>query len=48
MADMLGSTRETISRCMKSFEKKGMIKFVGKKILVKNPSELSIYFRGRE
>lgn len=48
LADMLGSTRETISRCMKSFEKKGMVKFVGKKILVRDPKELSIYFRGRE
>jgi CRP-like cAMP-binding protein len=48
LADMLGSTRETTSRCMNSFEKKGMIKFVGKKILVRDPAELSIYFRGRE
>ncbi|WP_241428218.1 helix-turn-helix domain-containing protein [Clostridium sp. DJ247] len=43
---MLGSTRETISRCINSFEKKGMIKFLGKKIVVKDPKELSIYFRG--
>lgn len=48
LADMLGSTRETISRCMKSFEKNGMLKFVGKKILVRDPVELSVYFRGRE
>lgn len=48
LADMLGSTRETISRAMKGFEKKGMIKFVGKKILVRDTRELSIYFRGRE
>jgi cAMP-binding proteins - catabolite gene activator and regulatory subunit of cAMP-dependent protein kinases len=48
LADMLGSTRETISRCMKSFEKKGMLKFIGKKILVRDPVELSLYFRGRE
>ncbi|MBC2580858.1 Crp/Fnr family transcriptional regulator [Clostridium sp. DJ247] len=46
LADMLGSTRETISRCINSFEKKGMIKFLGKKIVVKDPKELSIYFRG--
>ncbi|WPC40652.1 Crp/Fnr family transcriptional regulator [Clostridium sp. JS66] len=48
LADMLGSTRETISRCMKGFEKSGMLKFIGKKILVRDPKELSIYFRGRE
>lgn len=47
LADMLGSTRETISRCMNNFEKNGMIKFVGKKILVKDTGELSLYFRGR-
>ena len=47
LADMLGSTRETISRSINSFEKKGMIKFVGKKILVIDPEELSVYFRGR-
>lgn len=48
LADMLGSTRETISRCMKSFEEKGMIKFLGKKILVADTAKLAIYFRGRE
>lgn len=48
LADMLGSTRETISRCMKGFEKSGMLKVIGKKILVRDPKELSIYFRGRE
>ncbi|MCT8975338.1 Crp/Fnr family transcriptional regulator [Clostridium sp. CX1] len=47
LADMLGSTRETISRCIRTLEKSGMIKMEGKKILVKNPDELSIYFRGR-
>jgi CRP-like cAMP-binding protein len=46
LADMLGSTRETISRCVNSFEKKGMIKFRHKKILVIDPKVLSIYFRG--
>lgn len=48
LADMLGSTRETISRCMKRLEKSGMVKYVDKKILVRDPKELSIYFRGRE
>lgn len=47
LADMLGSTRETISRCVNSFEKKGMIKIIGKKIIVRDPKELSIYFRGK-
>jgi len=46
LAEMLGSTRETISRCMKSFEKKGMIKFNHKKIIVIDPEVLSMYFRG--
>ncbi|NMM65722.1 Crp/Fnr family transcriptional regulator [Clostridium sp. P21] len=46
LADMLGSTRETISRCVNNFEKKGMIKFHNKKILITDPNALSIYFRG--
>lgn len=46
LADMLGSTRETISRCINGFQKKGMIKFRNKKILVVDPEILSIYFRG--
>lgn len=46
LAEMLGSTRETISRCMNDFEKKGMIKFNHKTIIVKDPKILSIYFRG--
>ncbi|MBV7276352.1 Crp/Fnr family transcriptional regulator [Clostridium thailandense] len=47
LADMLGSTRETISRCINNFEKKGMIKFSGKRMIVRNPDELSLYFRGK-
>ncbi|MEY8000179.1 Crp/Fnr family transcriptional regulator [Clostridium sp. Mt-5] len=46
LADMLGSTRETISRCINGFERKGMIKFHNKKIIVVDPEVLSIYFRG--
>ncbi|QXE17698.1 Crp/Fnr family transcriptional regulator [Clostridium sp. 001] len=46
LAEMLGSTRETISRCMNNFEKKGMIKFHHKKIIVMDPKVLSMYFRG--
>ncbi|WML33992.1 Crp/Fnr family transcriptional regulator [Clostridium sp. OS1-26] len=47
LADMLGSTRETISRCINNFEKIGLIKFLGKKIIVRDPEELSLYFKGR-
>lgn len=46
LAEMLGSTRETISRCMNNFEKKGMIKFHHKKIIVIDPKVMSMYFRG--
>jgi CRP-like cAMP-binding protein len=46
LADMIGSTRETVSRCINSFEKSGIIKFLGKKIIIKDPNELSMYFRG--
>lgn len=46
LADMLGSTRETISRGINSFQKKGMIKFKDKKIVVVSPEQLSTYFRG--
>lgn len=45
LADMLGSTRETISRCINNLKKIGMIKFIGKKIVVRDPKELSLYFR---
>lgn len=47
LADMLGSTRETISRCIHILEKNNLIKMDGKKIFVRDPEELSIYFRGR-
>lgn len=47
LADMLGSTRETISRCVSNFEKEGLIKFSGKKLIVRNMDELSLYFRGK-
>lgn len=46
LADMLGSTRETISRNMSLLEKMDMIKICNKKILVVDPEKLSIYFRG--
>jgi CRP/FNR family cyclic AMP-dependent transcriptional regulator len=46
LADMLGSTRETVSRCINNFEKQGLIKFQGKRIIVKDKKQLSVYFRG--
>lgn len=46
LASMLGSSRETISKCMTRFEKDGLVKFVGRKILIPDRKALSIYFRG--
>ncbi len=46
LADMLGRTRETVSRCMNGFKKKGMIIFQNRKIIVVDPKVLSLYFRG--
>lgn len=48
IASMLGSARETISKCMTKFEKEGLIKYKGKKIIVPDRNALSIYFRGIE
>ena len=46
LASMLGSSRETISKCMTRFEKESLVKFVGRKILIPDRRALSIYFRG--
>jgi CRP-like cAMP-binding protein len=46
LASMLGSSRETISKCMTRFEKDGLVKFIGRKILIPDRQALSIYFRG--
>ncbi|WP_042679958.1 Crp/Fnr family transcriptional regulator [Anaerosalibacter massiliensis] len=46
LADMLGSTRETVSRCMSDLKKVGLVKYKDGKIVVKSRKELSIYFRG--
>ncbi|GAA0716659.1 Crp/Fnr family transcriptional regulator [Clostridium malenominatum] len=46
LADMLGSSRETISRCISNFEKDGLIEFKGRKIVIKDRNVLSMYFRG--
>lgn len=45
LADMIGSARETISRCLRKLEKHGLIKFEGKKIIVINIENLSKYFK---
>ncbi|MCE5221269.1 MAG: Crp/Fnr family transcriptional regulator [Clostridium sp.] len=45
LADMIGSARETISRCLRKLEKNGLIKFEGKKIIVINIKNLSKYFK---
>ena len=42
---MIGSARETISRCLRKLEKNGLIKFEGKKIVVINIENLSKYFK---
>ncbi|MBU5485177.1 Crp/Fnr family transcriptional regulator [Clostridium sp. MSJ-11] len=46
LADMLGNTREAVSRCINNFEKNGLIEFKGRKIIIKDRESLSIYFRG--
>lgn len=46
LADMLGSTRETISRCISDFKKKSMVEFHDKKIIIPDVHMLSSYFRG--
>ncbi|MBU5268529.1 Crp/Fnr family transcriptional regulator [Clostridium cochlearium] len=46
LADMLGSSRETISRCISDFQKSNLIEFKDKKIIVKNRESLSRYFKG--
>lgn len=46
LADMLGTSRETVSRCISNFEKDGLIEFKGRKIFIKDRNVLSTYFRG--
>jgi CRP/FNR family transcriptional regulator, cyclic AMP receptor protein len=46
IASMLGSARETVSKCMTKLEKEGLIKYMNKKIVVIDRKALSIYFRG--
>ncbi|KHO32215.1 Crp/Fnr family transcriptional regulator [Clostridium tetani] len=46
LADMLGSSRETISRCINDFQRNNLIEFKDKKIIIKNRENLSKYFKG--
>lgn len=46
LAEMMGSTRETISRNMGLLEKRGLIEIHEKRIVVVDSEKLSIYFRG--
>lgn len=45
IADMLGTTRETVSRSMNILQKEGLIEYKDKKIIVKSREKLSMYFR---
>lgn len=46
LADMIGSTRETVSRCINGLQKQGLIEMKDKKIIVKDRDKLSSYFKG--
>ncbi|AOY76200.1 Crp/Fnr family transcriptional regulator [Clostridium formicaceticum] len=46
LADMLGSTRETVSRCLKTLKREGFIKYKNKRIVVTDRKQLSVYFKG--
>lgn len=46
LSDMLGTTRETVSRAISSFIRLGLIEYKENKIVVKEIEKLSIYFRG--
>ncbi|WP_315119052.1 Crp/Fnr family transcriptional regulator [uncultured Clostridium sp.] len=46
LADMLGNTREAVSRCINNFEKDGLVEFKERKIIIKDRESLSTYFRG--
>lgn len=45
LADLLGSSRETISRAMKVLVQNGYLTYQGKKIIVRNKEELAKFFK---
>jgi CRP/FNR family cyclic AMP-dependent transcriptional regulator len=46
LANMIGSTRETTTLILNDFKRQGIIDFIGRKIIVRNPSELEDVLRG--
>lgn len=46
LADMLGSSRETISRALKQLETLELVSYEDKRIVIKSPEDISKYFRG--
>jgi CRP-like cAMP-binding protein len=46
LADMLGSSRETISRAMKQLENSNLISYDDKRIVIKSREDMAKYFKG--
>jgi len=46
LSEMLGSTRETVSRCISDLQRQGLIMYKGRHIVVRDREELSAYFKG--
>jgi CRP-like cAMP-binding protein len=46
LADMLGSSRETISRAMKQLETLELVSYEDKRIVIKSREDISRYFKG--
>ncbi len=46
LSEMLGSSRETISRALKELKNKELIYYEGKKIIIKDRDKLSKFFKG--
>ncbi len=46
LSEMLGSSRETISRALKELKNKELIYYEGKKIIIKDRNKLSEFFKG--